>query len=280
MDPSVDWNVRARGLGPTFELPVVSAAEENILCYSDDMWRYEDILVHEFAHAVLNMGVEQQEDGYVFRNRLEAAYQVALDAGLWEGTYAAENPDEYWAEGVQPWFGLNDPPGPIHNDINTGAELVSYDPILSQRIREVFGDVEVASSCHETFTGEIEKEFGIQGVVTGPNSKPLDGIGLWAWQGYEFNSGYGVTGEDGRFYIEVPEGTFTLDLYSGEESIGWYDGSGSITTERAERAGLVVDGANIEGLETMLTKVPSELVRIDCWPWSLSKLDVNASFRV
>lgn len=262
--PDTDWNTRARGLGPTFARPAVSAAEENILCYIEDNWRYEDILVHEFAHAVFEMGVEQQKDGYIFRNRLAAAYQVALDAGLWEGTYAATNANEYWAEGVQSWFGLNDPPGPIHNDINTRAELKAYDPALAQLILEVFGDVEVTSSCHETFTGEFKKDFSIQGVVTGPNSQPLAGIGLWAWQGYDYNSGFGGTGEDGRFLVKVPEGIFSLDLYWGDGCLGWYDGSGSITTNWDERASLVVDGESIEGLEIRLTQKPSDLPTIGC----------------
>lgn len=146
--PEVDWDTRARGLGATLSRPAISGAEENILCYSNDVYPNEDILVHEFAHTVLQMGVEQQQGGGHFRNRLESAYRDALDAGLWEETYAAENPDEYWAEGVQSWFGLNDPPGPIHNDIDTRIELEDYDPTLASLIREVFGDGTISASCH------------------------------------------------------------------------------------------------------------------------------------
>ena len=36
-----------------------------------------------------------------FDQRLSDAYQKAIDAGLWKGTYAATNRQEYWAEGVQ-----------------------------------------------------------------------------------------------------------------------------------------------------------------------------------
>ena len=147
--PSTDWNTRARGLGATPRRPATGAAEENVLCYPDDPYKYEDILVHEFAHTMLIMGVEQRQGGRKFRERLELAFRHALDAGLWEGTYAGENPDEYWAEGVQSWFGLNDPPGPIHNYVNTREELEAYDPELGNLIQEVFGNANVTASCHE-----------------------------------------------------------------------------------------------------------------------------------
>ena len=149
--PSTDWNARARGLSATRVRPATSAAEENLLCYGDDVYRNEDILVHEFAHTVLQMGVEQQPKGTAFRTRLESAYEDALDAGLWAGTYAAENTDEYWAEAVQSWFGVNDwaiPTNGIHNHINTRHELEAYDPRIADLIEEVFGETTISSTCH------------------------------------------------------------------------------------------------------------------------------------
>ena len=109
----VSWDERTRGggVGPTDARPVVAIAQENLLCSGgDDVLPYEDIFVHEFAHAVLNMGVERLPGGEDFRKRLNQAYSNSLESGLWQNTYAGENPDEYWAEGVQSWFGLNDPP--------------------------------------------------------------------------------------------------------------------------------------------------------------------------
>ena len=149
--PSTDWNARARGLSATRVRPATSAAEENLLCYGDDAYRNEDILVHEFAHTVPQMGVEQQPKGTAFRTRLEAAYEDALDAGLWAGTYAAEHTDEYWAEAVQSWFGVNDwaiPTNGIHNHINTRHELEAYDPRIADLIEEVFGETTISSTCH------------------------------------------------------------------------------------------------------------------------------------
>ena len=264
--PGVSWDERTRGggVGPTDTRPVVAIAEENLLCYGgDDVFPYEDIFVHEFAHAVLNMGIERQPGGGEFRSRLEVAYADTLDAGLWESTYAGENPDEYWAEGVQSWFGLNDPPGPIHNEVNTRVELEAYDPVLASLIREVFGDVTISASCHETI--DLKQQLRIRGVVTAPDGEPLEGIGLWAWQGEATNSGYGETGADGVFDIPVPSGSFTLDVYavSGECSfVGWYDGAGSITTVREDATHIEVDGESVIDIVIRLPDHPDALPRI------------------
>ena len=262
--PGVSWDERTRGggVGPTTERPVMVIAEENLLCYGSDVFPNEDIFVHEFAHAVLNMGVERQSGGKEFRRRLEAAYGEALEAGLWKWTYAATNPDEYWAEGVQSWFGLNDPPGSIHNDIDTRSELEVYDPALAGLILEVFGEVNVSVSCHETVV-EDSKSFRIRGVVVGQDDQPLERIGLWAWQGDVDNSGYGTTGSDGAFDIRVPAGSFTLDIYARGECgfVGWYDGNG-LTSHRSQAFIVEVAGQNIDGIVIKLPGPPDELPRI------------------
>jgi peptidyl-prolyl cis-trans isomerase A (cyclophilin A) len=77
-----------------------------------------------------------------FEGRLREAWADAKEAGLWRGTYAITNPDEYWAEGVQSWFDDNRENDALHNRVDTRAELVEYDPALAALCREVFGDGE------------------------------------------------------------------------------------------------------------------------------------------
>jgi hypothetical protein len=142
------WDTRARGLGATPFIPLSSGAEENILCYPGDRYAGEDILLHEFAHTVLIMGVEFGDTG--FRGRLTTAYNAALAKGLWENTYANDTVDEYWAEGVQDYYNTNIeaiPSNGIHNEINTRAELLDYDPDLHALIEEIFGSREWTSTC-------------------------------------------------------------------------------------------------------------------------------------
>lgn len=138
--PERDWDARTRGIAsPSPALPVTSGAEENILCYANDRYRGENILVHEFSHSIKILGLQAINPG--FKLKVEDAYRNAQSNGLWARTYAIENPEEYWAEGVQSYFDTNlfsDPPNGIHNAINTRAKLRGYDPQLFALIDDAF----------------------------------------------------------------------------------------------------------------------------------------------
>jgi hypothetical protein len=138
LTPKDYWDKRARGLGASRRRPAVSCGEENLLCYRGDPYSTENILVHEFGHAIHGMGLSVVDP--TFDERLKVVYDQALQAGLWEGTYAATNRQEYWAEGVQSWFDTNREGDSEHNRINTRAELREYDAGLAKLLVEVFGD--------------------------------------------------------------------------------------------------------------------------------------------
>lgn len=147
--PGTDWDTRARGLGATVQRPVSTCAEENLLCYSSDVFAGEDIMVHEFAHSIHLLGISFLEPD--FNDKLEALYQQAKDNATWENTYANTNKEEYWAEGVQGWFNVNlesIPSNGIHNHVNTRAELQEADPGLFNLISQYFPDDDTAVSCH------------------------------------------------------------------------------------------------------------------------------------
>ncbi len=136
LTPKEYWNRRARGLGATAERPSVSCGEENLLCCPGDPYSTESIMVHEFAHAIHQMGVNSLDE--TFDDRLKAAYDAALKEGKWKNCYAAENHYEYWAEAVQSWFGTNRENDALHNHVNTRAELKEYDPGVAKLCQEVF----------------------------------------------------------------------------------------------------------------------------------------------
>ena len=140
LEPAVFWDRRARGLGSTPEAPAVTCAEENLLAYPGDPYEKENILIHEFAHAMHEMGLNRVDP--TFEPRLLEAWQDAKEQGLWRGTYAITNPAEYWAEAVQSWFDDNRENDALHNRVNTRAELEEYDAALAALCREVFGDGE------------------------------------------------------------------------------------------------------------------------------------------
>ncbi|MEO7097807.1 MAG: hypothetical protein ABI162_00485 [Luteolibacter sp.] len=138
LTPKKYWNRRARGLGATRERPSVSCAEENVLCCKGDPYPTENILVHEFAHAIHIIALEKLDP--TFDARLKKTYDAAIAAGKWKNCYAAENHAEYWAEAVQSWFGTNRENDALHNHVNTRDELKEYDPDVAKLCAEVFGD--------------------------------------------------------------------------------------------------------------------------------------------
>lgn len=140
LTPPAHWDRRARGLGPTPHRPAVSCGEENLLCLRGDPYAAENILVHEFGHAIHEMGMTSVDK--TFDARVKAAYESAKRKGLWKDTYAMTNHHEYWGEATQSWFDTNRRNDREHNDIDTREKLRKYDPDLAKLLAEVYGDGE------------------------------------------------------------------------------------------------------------------------------------------
>ena len=129
------YDTRSRGLGGHTGL----CAEENVMCdRQHDAYHGQSVCVHEFAHTIAIYGLFGADDS--FEDRLAGAYRRACEAGLWPNTLAAQDAQEYWAEGVQAWYDSNleaDPSDGVHGPINTRRELVSYDRTLYNLIDEL-----------------------------------------------------------------------------------------------------------------------------------------------
>lgn len=148
-DTSLNWDVRARGLGGGLDLPLTTCAEENLLCYQIDKYHAEDILIHEFAHTIHGVGILPRYPD--FNTRLQILLDKAIEEGKWENTYARTDVWEYFAEGVQDWFNVNAEvpfPDGKHNHVNTRKELREYDPELYKLLAEIFPEFTVQVSCH------------------------------------------------------------------------------------------------------------------------------------
>jgi len=136
--PNQDWSKR-RGGGGTLARPLTWMGVENVLHLPTDNFPQENNMVHEFAHAVENIGIGSANKE--LHARLERAYTSATARGLWKGTYAGKNMDEYFAEGTQSWFHCNRQNDRDHNDVDTRAELKKYDPELAAILAIVYGDL-------------------------------------------------------------------------------------------------------------------------------------------
>ena len=66
----------------------------------DKHYSSENILIHEFAHSVMCIGMDDEQ-----RHSICTAFEEAQHSGLYQKhIYMMENADEYWAEATQSWF--------------------------------------------------------------------------------------------------------------------------------------------------------------------------------
>jgi hypothetical protein len=122
------WDKRARGMGGKLS----SCGEENLLNLKGDRYNKENILIHEFNHAIHQQGLRLVDP--TFNDRLKEAFKKAMDKGLWKGTYLTTNAAEYWAEGVQAYFDCMRP----QYGANTREKLQEYDADLFKLVDEVY----------------------------------------------------------------------------------------------------------------------------------------------
>lgn len=149
-DTTLNWDVRARGLGGDLELPLTSCAEENVLAYQIDKYHAEDILVHEFAHSIHLIGLMLAVPD--FDLRLRQCYERAKASGILDGTYRITGTEEYFAEAIQDWFNVNaEMPytDGKHNWCNTREELQQFDPDLYALLAEYFPNTKLQISKHK-----------------------------------------------------------------------------------------------------------------------------------
>lgn len=267
--PGRDWDtvLTGGGVGPSTSIPVLVVAEQNLICLQSDLVPHADVFIHEVAHAVLTMVIEFKLKDSRFRSRVDTAYENAMGDGLWRHTYAATNADEYWAEGTLAWFNLNSPPDPIHNNVNTRAELIEYDPTLAQLVEEVYGDASAPSSCHKTLDISYNT---VEGVVLGPNGEPVDRALLWFGAEANPDRTFDVTGADGTFVARVPKGSYTIEVHANPPSqcsfVGWY-GPGGFTTTGDQAISVEIADHSVLGIEVTLPKELDSLPYIEhCAP--------------
>ena len=128
------YNIRGEGGTAVVGHPTPTTGEENVLG-DTSTYRTYSVLIHELAHVVHRFGLTIVDP--TFDNRLQSAYDTAMVNGLWQGTYAASNSWEYWAEGTHAWFY---PRGGGSFTGDTRQALKKYDPPLASLLTEIYGD--------------------------------------------------------------------------------------------------------------------------------------------
>ena len=111
---------RTRGLGGL----LTSCGEENLLRLPRDRYRGRNICIHEFAHNVFQYGMPESVRR-LFRQQRERS----MAKGLWQGSYAATNDHEFFAELGMWYFGTHGDLGMKGTKPAVGREgLKAYDP--------------------------------------------------------------------------------------------------------------------------------------------------------
>lgn len=134
------------GIGAVFGQTISSTSEENVLCRGRSRDPYEgfSVHIHEFFHSIENLGIESIDSSW--NTRKENNFNSAISAGLWAGTYAATNVEEYVAQGAGSYYNAQfDSSAPLHNDIDTRAELLAYDLPLAEMLAEFLPAIDIWS---------------------------------------------------------------------------------------------------------------------------------------
>ena len=128
-----------RGAGGIPQQPTTVTSEENLLGLVEDRTKFsaEDITVHEWAHAIENLGFDDET-----RTKWRDLFDRARAAGLWPGTFAmaVDGGREFFAELSQSFFGVNNEiggPEALYSEDQTGIRAE-----ISGALEDVYGPPE------------------------------------------------------------------------------------------------------------------------------------------
>ena len=140
---------RVRGAGGTPGQTTTVTSEENLLDLDEDRTRFwaEDIIVHEWAHAIENLGFDDAT-----RAEWRDLFDRSREAGLWPGTFAmaVDEGREFFAEVSQSFFEVNN-------------SLTLYSNRLTGEIPQELGNLSnlFRLTLHNNqLTGRIPRELG------------------------------------------------------------------------------------------------------------------------
>jgi hypothetical protein len=211
------WNTRARGFGATLAAPAALVPEEDVLCYpTGDQSTLGSISIHELAHTLHLVAMAQIDP--LFNGRVEASYASAMAAGLWQQTYSTTDAREYFAQGMTAWFDAGCEASPANgtcNEVNTRAELITYDPPLAALVREVVGDVPPIAPCKVLVSAPIARSCGVSdaapAIITLPAPANI-GVGTGSVSGIiRLPAAPPAPPKDANAYVSLEVLTFTTD---------------------------------------------------------------------
>lgn len=150
------------GYGGEDDNPTSSISEANVIRLRSGRYATsypnENILVHEYAHAIHLVGINFLPD-QTLAQRVRDAYAQAVEKGLWPNTYAIGNYEEYFATLTQVWFnvmqeGVNGQWDGIRGPVNTREELAAYDPVGYRLMADLYPEASMPApwdTCKDSY---------------------------------------------------------------------------------------------------------------------------------
>ena len=95
----------------------------------------ENVCVHELAHTIMNVGLSDAD-----RQRIRTRFDRVKTTRRWQGDFALQNAEEFFAEMTQIYFCANpEIPVPLHtHGVNCELELRGYDPQTFQLLEDIY----------------------------------------------------------------------------------------------------------------------------------------------
>lgn len=208
-DPEM-YDVEGYG-GSTYNSCVSSISERNVLRtrgnadpFLNTSYPNENILIHEFGHAVRSVGIETMADT-ALSDEFYSAYENAYLTGLWPNTYAIGNSDEFFATLSAIWFNVMaekpDWSDGVRSPINTREELKDYDPTSYAFFEKIYpSDMVLPAPWDEPAPDEYHGDY-----TAPPTQSPRE-------------TATDVNFEDDLFRIstQAVSGDFQVDRFAGD----------------------------------------------------------------
>ena len=109
------------------------------------------------------------------------------------------------------------------------------------------------------YGGAALPNAGIRGVVTGPDGRPARNTAV------QVSGRWADPEPDGTFAVVVPSVSHIIEVNVRVGSewffVGWYDGSGGITTDPSQAFEVIVEGTDVEGIQIV---VPADRASLLC----------------
>jgi len=213
-----------RGLGPNQFTPTL-VPEEDLLCHGSRSQGY-DITVHEFAHAV-DFALSRGTSSGSFSSSLGRAYRVGMDSGLWDGSYGATNPAEFWAEAVGAWVGTGQS---FNMPFKNRLQLLEHSPEVAKLITDTLGDFQVDSTCHSAQSPAqgATRNHVVRGQITDHLGAQLPGAIIRLRQATDARAS--------RLSLSWPDGGYSLFVEPDEYSLALSIDGCQVTRASAPRA--------------------------------------------